>query len=437
MPSPRFESGSATVKAMLFLGAVLVATWVLIEGAVFLIYRPPMPEPVETDLLADVDSVDVRSGREQAGLGFRDPSMVLHPYLGYVFLPKDRRPADNPGHPQISISEDGFLDKAPAVRKRGPNRVVIGVTGGSVAGQLGTWHPHHPQAALERVDMFRARELDFVWLGMPGYHQPQQAIQLIYILAQGGEFDYFINLDGFNELAVPAVLNEPQGAHPLFPMNWSMVALDVPDTELRRTIGAIDYLQTERSARSAAFATSPWRYSPTARRIRQRDDEKLAGQIGAYGWRLQEFLPDEVPYFVSGPDRLHVPTDEMLPQLVEIWKRTSLEMNAICEAAGVRYLHCLQPNQYDPGSKPLSAEEKEKAFDPEGPYRPVVEAGYSRLRAAGEELRHEGVAFYDLSDIFRDERETLYTDSCCHFNSEGNRIMADAIAGAVESSFGG
>ena len=62
--------------------------------------------------------------------------------------------------------------------------------------------------------------------------------------------------------------------------------------------------------------------------------------------------------------------------------------------------------------------------------------GYSQLRDAGEELRNAGVAFHDLSGVFKDVDDTLYKDSCCHFYGEGNRIMSEAIADAIETSFG-
>ena len=406
-----------------------------LELAVWLVFRPSMPGEEATLAAAAVDSAAVRSSRERAGLGFRDPSMTLHPYLGYVFLPKNRRSADNPGHPAIAVSEDGFLDRQAAIRKRRPERVIVGITGGSVSGQLGTWHSQHLASALQELEAFQGREVEFVWLGMPGYHQPQQTIQLVYVLAQGGELDYLINLDGFNELVVPAALNAPQGAHPLFPMNWSMVALDVPDPELRRTIGAIDYLRSERRARNTAFAASRWRVSPTLRLLHQRGDSKLAAQLATYAWQMQSLPLQEIPYFVSGPERLHVPTDEMVPELVAIWSRTSRQMQAICSAFGIRYLHCLQPNQYDPGSKPLSGQEKEKAYDKESPYRHVVEIGYPQLRAAGQELRQAGISFHDLSDVFEKTSATLYVDNCCHFNAAGNRIIAGAIARVIETSF--
>ncbi len=413
----------------------LVVAYLLLELAVLAIYRPQVSGAEEAAVaIAGADTLSNKAGREEAGLGFRQPTMVVHPYLGYVFLPKDRRSPENPGHPAIAVSEDGFLDKNDAVRKRSADRVVIGITGGSVAGQLGTWYNQHMYKAFGEVDKFAGKEIDIVWLGMPGYHQPQQINQLALILAQGGEFDYFINLDGFNELAVPAALNAPKGAHPLFPMNWSMVALDVPDTELRRSIGAVDFLNAERSERRAAFANSALRFSPTARLIREREDTKLAQRVAAYGAQVASYQPDEIPYFVTGPNRLHVPNDEMIPELVEIWKRSSLQMNAMCAAFDIKYLHMLQPNQYDPGSKPLSAEEKEAAFDPESPYKPVVEEGYDKMRVASAELVKAGVDFHDLSGIFADDTDTYYKDACCHFNDGGNEVMAKAIADAVAAA---
>jgi lysophospholipase L1-like esterase len=60
-----------------------------------------------------------------------------------------------------------------------------------------------------------------------------------------------------------------------------------------------------------------------------------------------------------------------------------------------------------------------------------VRSGYPRLRAAGQTLRQSGVAFADLSMIFRDVSAPLYYDAC-HFNEAGNAILAREIAGAVQ-----
>lgn len=411
---------------------------VLAEVVVALVFHPTLPEvagqPEGGAGAAPPDTLpDVKAGREKAGLGFKDPLMVLHPYLGYVFLPPSELP-DSVDAPRIAISEDGFLDDAPAVRKRRAGVFLVALMGGSVAGQMGSFHSAYLEEALGGLPFVGGRKIELVRLGMPGYHQPQQLIQLGYLLAQGAELDLLVNLDGFNELAVPCALNEPQGEHPLFPMNWSMVALDVPDPEIRRNVGAIAWLKEERAARDAAFRASIRRFSPTLTLLRRLDDRKLEQAIARHAWELQRFPVGEVPFFVRGPERDHLPQDEMIRACVDVWKRSSLQMQAICVANGIRYLHVLQPNQYDPGSKPLTATEEKDAFDPEGPYKPVIEQGYPLLRAAGKELAEAGVAFCDLSFAFQDVDETLYVDSCCHFNGEGNRILAEAIGAAARSS---
>jgi hypothetical protein len=441
---PRGSASPGWVRRIVFSVALVVLGLVLAEIAVYVVYRPSLPEIAgggtgdgdDPSGGAPTDSTlpDVRSGREKAGLGFKDPFMVLHPYLGYVFRPREETSGDAPP-PAIAVSEDGFLDVAPAVRKRSPGLVLVGLMGGSVSGQMGSFHSVHLRDALRTHPMVDGKDVEIVRLGMPGYHQPQQLLQLGLLLSQGLELDLLIHLDGFNELAVPCALNAPQGAHPLFPMNWSMVALDVPDPEVRRLAGAIAWLKEERARRDARFRSSVRRLSPTARFLRQLDDRKLEADIAALGWELQSYPAGEIPFFVRGPERDHVPPDEMIRDCVDVWRRSSLQMHAICSAQGIRYLHVLQPNQYDPGSKELSAAEEKGAFDPAGPYRPVIEQGYPLLRAAGRELVAAGVAFHDLSFAFEEVDETLYVDSCCHFNGEGNRILAVAIGAAARVSF--
>jgi hypothetical protein len=210
-----------------------------------------------------------------------------------------------------------------------------------------------------------------------------------------------------------------------------MVALDAPDTRVRRHIGAVEYLTRERYERALAFRDAPWSYSPIARLVRAIDDRKLEKRIAEHAWALREFDADTIPWYVRGPERDHLPMAELVPECVEVWERCSIQLQGICTANDIRYVHVLQPNQYDPDSKPLSSAERESAFDEEGPYRLAIEMGYPMLREAGARLTARGIAFHDLSRIFADVDETLYVDSCCHFNGEGNRILARAIADAV------
>ncbi len=424
--SPRLSAG----KKLGFSLLLVAFLYLTVEGLAFLFYKPITGESFGDPGIGEMvapEEPDVRPGREQAGLGMRDAAMSIHPYFGYVYTP--RSPEDEPG--RIPISEDGFLDELPAIRKKEAGKVLVGIFGGSVSGQLGTFFSGRLEEELRRLPEFDGRDIEFLRLGMPGYHQPQQVQQLTWILAQGGELDILLNIDGFNEVAVPAALNAPQGANPLFPMNWSMVSLDVPDLELRRNIGAVTYLQERRRSRAESFRQSILSRSVLAKLIWKVDDLRMARDIAGYEWELNQFQVDEVPYFIRGPERWHDPDGGLVPACVDVWKRCSIQLQALCEAHEIRYLHLLQPNQYLPNSKPLSNDELEKAFDAEGPYRPVIEEGYPLMQAAGDELAARGIEFVDLSLLFESERRTVYADNCCHYNALGNELLCKAIARAV------
>ncbi|MEX1311763.1 MAG: hypothetical protein AB1Z65_15160, partial [Candidatus Sulfomarinibacteraceae bacterium] len=65
--------------------------------------------------------------------------------------------------------------------------------------------------------------------------------------------------------------------------------------------------------------------------------------------------------------------------------------------------------------------------------KPVVE-GYGLLKAEGRHLVEQGVQFFDTSMTFVDYEETLYLDSCCHFNRRGNEILAAEIARIIAAT---
>ena len=80
-----------------------------------------------------------------------------------------------------------------------------------------------------------------------------------------------------------------------------------------------------------------------------------------------------------------------------------------------------------PGSKRLSREEKSLAHKELSPYKVGVEAGYPFLQEKGKELVLSGVRFHDLSQVFKNHHETLYSDDCCHVNDAGSAILGQAI----------
>jgi 1,2-diacylglycerol 3-beta-galactosyltransferase len=59
-------------------------------------------------------------------------------------------------------------------------------------------------------------------------------------------------------------------------------------------------------------------------------------------------------------------------------------------------------------------------------------AGLPMLVEAGRQLRAEGITFLDLTDVFRQTREQVYSDACCHLTTPGYALVAAAIGRRLE-----
>jgi hypothetical protein len=120
---------------------------------------------------------------------------------------------------------------------------------------------------------------------------------------------------------------------------------------------------------------------------------------------------------------------------VDIWKKASIQTHAICLANNIKYLHVLQPNQYVKGSKVLSQNEKKVAYI-ESSWSNIATNAYQLLIEEGHTLNQEvnggePLLFRDMTMVFKDIKEDLYFDDCCHFNARGNEILSKSIAQVI------
>jgi hypothetical protein len=122
---------------------------------------------------------------------------------------------------------------------------------------------------------------------------------------------------------------------------------------------------------------------------------------------------------------------EVYDRAASVWADASRMMYAICRQRKVVYVHALQPNQYVVGSKPLTEHERRTAYSPEGTWAQYARSGYPVLLATGAALKAEGVPFYDMTRVFENVTEDLYTDDCCHFSQRGFAILSESIAEAL------
>lgn len=347
---------------------------------------------------------------------YRIRKEVIHPYLGYVH---------DPGVEQASTF--GISD-VPPVQHRDDDTVIVGIFGGSFAEDVA--YEMGDALAEQLQPYFPGKTFTIVKAAMGGYKQPQQLMALTYFTALGGDFDIVINIDGFNEAALPALENIPQ-TNPFFPRQWHLRMRMVPDQDFLATIGKIRFLDSLAAGWVDLFRTGPLRYSVTANTIWRIGDQLLYNAAMRERARLPQMESGANDYAAAGPPSTFADDDELYAALADTWAESSYQMHVLSAARGTRYFHFLQPNQYLEGTKPMDAAERRIALHEDHPYAASVRQAYPILRTLGRDLTRRGVAFVDLTGVFARTPDVLYRDNCCHVNHDGLRIVVNAVARAI------
>ena len=367
---------------------------------------------------------EVSAGSDPFGLAdvparLRIHKEVVHPYMGYVYDPSVEQ-----------SSPYGISDVSP-VQRRSADKVIVGIFGGSFADDL-AYNMAQKLADLLKP-RFPGKEFVIVKATIGGYKQPQQLMALNYFTAIGGEFDIVINLDGFNDVALPALENVPQTS-PFFPRQWHLRMRTVPDQEFLTTVGRIKFIDSVAETWASTFRRAPLRYSVTMNTLWRVGDRFLYNAATNARAQLPQLASGTNEYAAAGPPTPFASQGEMYAALARTWAESSYQMHAVASAKGIRYFHFLQPNQYIDGTKPMSDEERRVAINEAHPYAKSVRSGYPELRARGRELIQRGVNFVDLTGLYANTRDVVYRDNCCHVNPTGQRLVIEAIAHTIISS---
>lgn len=368
-------------------------------------------------------------------LGMRQ-EQVLHPYLGFVDKPHDDLQSEAPRYVSEG-NEFGFPQNFYGLFLEGtPKDVVVVVVGGSVAHQIAAKGRPVPflERTLSRVRRFDGKDVRVLNLALGGYKQPQQLALLNYFLALGMDIDILINVDGFNEVTLPVKDNISVNVNPFYPRSWNF-RVEAIDSGERRLRGEIAFLDALRREVASAFSRTPLQYSFTAGFVWRTIDTRIRRWGAERESSLLERTSNGRTLEVNGPPFHHGSDEALYDELVAVWRRSSIQMQHVAQGQGIEYFHFLQPNQYDIGSKELSAQELNTAWDPESRFVESVAFGYPKLREESVILRESGVRFFDLTGIFREYRKTIYVDPCCHFNAAGVEVLAGAIAEAIEDEY--
>ena len=382
---------------------------------------------------ASVSGTAAQTGEEEQPLGGEPTERtesgrhVLHPYLGFVMDPRTRN----------GVSDHGFrgdLPNAP-IAEAAPDRVVVGLFGGSVAAATSIRATGILREGVQQVRRFQGRDVVIQTVAWAGYKQPQQLLALAYFLSLGAHFDLVVNLDGFNEVALPPVDNLPAGVYPFYPRNWFGAVSNLRGRSALKVLARIEGIDTRRRAWAAACSRPPLAWSVVANLLWEVADARLVRQRAKEEADLRRHRDDREsvrPYAVSGPGFAVASEEDLYRSLARVWARSSVEMARLCAANGIEYLHFLQPNQYVPGSKPMGQAERSLAVVADQPYRVGVERGYPALQGEASFLRANGVHFVDLTEVFASTEEATYNDACCHLNRRGYEILGAAMVSAIQ-----
>lgn len=356
-------------------------------------------------------------------------SEVIHPFLGFVYNPElnDERKERRRRRNRLTITDLGFFREGPPPRRTG-QEYRIGIFGGSVAFLFSFHGRDRLVEELAASPALAGREVVVDSFALGGYKQPQQLSTLAYLLALGERFDAVVNLDGFNELTLSINENLSRGVFPFYPRSWSLRVRNQVEPRLVQMAGEVSYLRRRRAAVARSFSRPVLGSSPTWNLLWRARDQALVGRISELDQEMAGYRPPDEGYVAHGPPFDYDGEEELYRRLAGLWRESSLQMHRLASANGIHYHHLLQPNQYLPGSKPMGREERVRAYEEDHHHRPIVEAGYPYFIAEGEALRRQGVSYHDLTGIFRDHPEPLYIDPCCHFNAEGNAIIASYLA---------
>jgi len=426
--------------ALTFTYLVSEAGALALYGLLFGDLSPGTAQRLRTAVIqAPETRLDLVAGQLQAPLpGLR--YQTLHPFIGYTLDPEAQLDAGDGWDPRLTrVNPYGFNgDLPPLAAGPADGPLQVAVTGGSFAYSVASQARQTLEAELDGIPALGGRGVAVYNLALPGMKQPQQLMALSFFLSLGFRPDLVINLDGFNDIVLPVADNLPSGVFPFYPRSWHARVSGVrqfDDPELLRRAGGVLELERRRAARAELFSRAPLRWSPLANLVWRLLDRQLSAETERErAWvsrRLQG--PDTVAgqersFSTHGPEQSYPSDAVMFQDLAAHWARASRLMHGVATAEGLRYFHFLQPNQYLLGSKPFTAEEQAIALAPTHPYRPAVLAGYPQLIRAGQTLREQGVSFFDLTQVFRDNREVLYGDACCHLNPRGYALIATAMA---------
>jgi hypothetical protein len=356
----------------------------------------------------------------------------LHPYFGFA------GPYDLRSGTAVTTNSLGFPQRERLSIPYTPSgrEYVIAVFGGSVAARTAYGRQSGAPLVdfLRRMPAFADRPPVVIDMAQGSGKQPQQLIQLAYLIAAGQHIDLALNIDGFNEFAL-GWQNVHHGLDPILPALQIMQAIaaslspaTVRSEAFYRTVA--DMLDARKSLDAHARRADRTRIGLVFAWhtiLRERSQAALARSTAAYERLIaadqwtgnRSRLGLDLPPLAADVDPFE--------HIFALWLRSSQQMRALAAANKIEYLHVVQPNQYY-SRHAFSAGERKVALSlpPDHDYVTGIAKGYPLFAQRQAALAENGIV--SAVGLFDDVHEEVYGDGCCHFTARGEVLFAEAVA---------
>jgi hypothetical protein len=293
------------------------------------------------------------------------------------------------------------------------------------------------QEALKRVPQLAGKNIVLYNMAQGPGKQPQQLMELSFLIAMGQHIDLVLSLDGTLEF-VSGILNFENGIDPIFPPMDILLALGKelapPDTSSENYY-ELAYGVTHARAQSNRYMRllddSTSGIAVVKNRIfKAIYDKSLQEKLAEYdrtagkaaGW-------DDVRKRLGLDMTIKTSKERIVEDIFDMWVRCSDLMKVMANSSGAMFMNVVLPNPYR-SKKVLTESEEAVLFTEQTRYiREPSTAGHAMIEKRAEMLKSRG--FVLATAIFDDIPDTIYIDRSGHFNKQGETMLANFLADQV------
>jgi len=160
---------------------------------------------------------------------------------------------------------------------------------------------------FKKLEEYQDKEVIVFTMAAGGYKQPQQLMALNYYMTLGAEFDILVNIDGFNEAAIPVYEYRRAEVHPSYPRSWDFRVAESVSPQLIDLLAEKKIIESKHSSR-AALMSNPWfRNSPLSNLLWKIRHNNYLNNIAKASTAIENTdvtteLPRDFKYEQLGPD---------------------------------------------------------------------------------------------------------------------------------------